>query len=753
MGCGSSSKEVSVPGLSPVRHASEERKRHVLTQGTPSVTRAIADAVVIKDGDLFLLVEPDGRVPGTSGHGLGLYFQDCRYLRTYEVTLAGVRPVPLGSSSAPGHTARFELTNPELGLPDGSTVPQEVLGIRWEHQVVGPERLLSDRFTVQNWSAQPVRLPVEFRFDAGFEDVFEVRGLVERQDERTVPSEWKDGDLRFSRVGRDQRKRSLVVSFDGASEPSGDSTAALVLELRPREIRNFSVKLTVSESPRSQNGGRNLPRGLRSPRSRVQRYTRIQTDNPALNAIIQRSFSDLRLLTSDLDGQEFFAAGLPWFGTLFGRDSIVSALQVLPFNQHIAEPTLRLLARFQGERVDEWRDEQPGKILHELRVGELAASGAIPHTPYYGTVDATPLFLLLLSEHARWSGDLGLFQELEPNVRRALDWIDHYGDIDGDGYVEYQSSSEHGLINQGWKDSGDAILDADGKLAEPPIALAEVQGYVYQAKLAIAELYARDGQRDQARRLRIEANRLGAAFNRDFWVQPGGYFALALEAGNRRLEVMSSNAGQVLWSGIADAEHAAEVAAQLFSDEMFSGWGVRTLSRSSRGYNPIGYHLGTVWPHDNSIIAAGLRRYRHDHEASRIFEGIVQAAMQFEHKRLPELFTGFSREDYDEPVRYPVACHPQAWAAGSVPFLLHTSLGLQADAAHRRLKVVRPMLPPGSDRVELRELEVGRDKVSLRFIRQPDGGCAVEPQGRSEIEVIVVPEGNEEETEGVTPDG
>jgi glycogen debranching enzyme len=337
-------------------------------------------------------------------------------------------------------------------------------------------------------------------------------------------------------------------------------------------------------------------------------------------------------------------------------------------------------------------------------------------------VDATPLFLIVLAQYVAWTGDLALFGELSDHVHRALDWIDHYGDSDGDGYVEYRSTSQHGLVNQGWKDSGDAIIDEEGRIATPPIAMVEVQAYVYAAKLGIASLFARRGDHATAERLQREADALRDRFERDFWVESLGCYALALEARKQPLRVVSSNAGQALWCGIASPAHAARVAEHMMADDMFSGWGVRTLSQQCQGYNPIGYHLGTVWPHDNALIGAGLKRYGYAAEAGRIFDGILAAASEFDHNRLPELWTGFSRASYGTPIRYPIACHPQAWAAGSLPFLLRHLLGVEPEALDGRLHIRQPTLPRGLDWLEVHGVRVGTASVDLRLDRQASGG-------------------------------
>ncbi|MGH7258959.1 MAG: amylo-alpha-1,6-glucosidase, partial [Nitrospiraceae bacterium] len=514
------------------------------------------------------------------------------------------------------------------------------------------------------------------------------------------------------------------------------TTATFAMTLQPGKSWELGVSLTLAES---QKPGRPQPctpveRHLEAVKHALDessdewlsREAVIESDSLLLNRVVRRSLLDLHVLESSLKGDRFFAAGVPWFVTLFGRDSLITALQTLAYDPDIARDTLQLLARYQGQRVDHWRDEEPGKILHELRVGELARLHEIPHTPYYGTIDATPLFLVLVSRHADWTGDLELFKELRPNIEQALEWIDQYGDGDGDGYLEYDSTTKHGLINQGWKDSGDAIVTAEGTLAQPPISLVEVQGYVYMAKHSIAELYDRTGEKERAADLRRQADELRRQFNRDFWLEDKGFFALALEADDRPCAVISSNPGQALWTGIVDTDKAGKVVDRLLEPDLYNGWGIRTLSHHERRYNPIGYHLGTVWPHDNALIAAGCRRYGFGAAAKRIFLGLLEAAMGFDHYRLPEVFAGFPREEYGVPVHYPVACHPQAWAAGSIPYLLETMLGLQPHAFEQRLDIVNPDLPPLISWLEMRRLKVGQSVVDLRFERKADGRLVAE---------------------------
>ncbi len=736
--------------LSPDQKRS--RKQSLLTHGSPAGAKSIADAVVIKDEDIFFLTCPDGSIPLDGHHGFGLYYHDCRFLSGYEISLNGARPDELVANAGRGFMAVLELTNPDFHGRRRRPIHKQEIGLKCERVVEAGDLVLHDRITVQNFSLEPVEFPVSLTFKAAFEDVFTVRGFLGGKAGTSKAARWRGDVLSFSYKGSDDLTRELNVSFSQPVRRRHSGSVSFDLRLGPKESWGVVVSMEVREVPPKQKRERpqHVNVDLKHIRAEMRRtstqwlgrHTEVHSDNELLNNVIGRSLRDLRMLRSNLNHEHYFAAGLPWFGTLFGRDSIITALEMLAFEPAIAEQTLRLLASYQGEVVDEWRDEEPGKILHELRVGELARSGEIPHTPYYGTVDATPLFLILIAEHAAWTGNLKLFKELRSNVDRALEWIDHYGDHDGDGYIEYRSRSEKGLVNQGWKDSGDAIMNADGRLAEPPIALVEVQGYVYRAKIAIAALLRRAGESSMARELERQAAELRERFNRDFWLPDQRIYALALERDNRAAAVVSSNPGHALWSGIADEAKARHTAERLMHEDMFSGWGIRTLAASERAYNPLGYHLGTVWPHDNSIIATGLRRYGFDEEASRVFSGILQAAMDFTSYRLPEVFAGFSRKDYGIPVRYPIACHPQAWAAGSVPYMLHTALGLVPEAFERRLRVVRPVLPDSIAMLELRRLRVGDAHCDLRFARGHDRKLSIEVLSTDgDLDVIVDTEG------------
>ena len=731
--------------------ASEARKQRVLTQHAAAIVAGIADAVVIKDDNVFFVCEPNGLVPLAAGHGLGLYYHDCRYLSGYEISIAGHTLQPLAATAHAGYAAVLELTNPEIDMGDGRSVRMETVGVTWRRLVDGDSLGLHDELTLRNYGDTDVDLEIDLRFRAGFEDVFAIRSLLREQPGRHHHPEWNENRLRFRYDGADGVIRTLDVAISPQPVGMDRSGARCRVQLAPGQTHDLEVQLSIAErdadrvdhaaaAPRISVDVSRLRREAEADQQRwMEKTPSCRSDSLVLNRLMERSFLDIRLLRSSLGDEEYTAAGLPWFGTLFGRDSLIAALQVLAYEPELAEETLRLLARRQGRRVDAWRDEQPGKILHELRIGELAKTGEIPHTPYYGTVDATPLFLVLLAQHAAWTGQLRLFAELREPVELALEWLTSHGDADGDGYVEYESSIGRGLVNQGWKDSGDAIVTAEGRLADPPIALIEVQAYAYMARVCIADVYHRAGDVERAERLRKEAEELRRRVDRDFWMDGNGIYEMALQAGNRGTAVVASNAGHALWAGIAVPEKARRTMERLMAKDMFSGWGIRTLSENERRYNPIGYHLGTVWPHENAMIAAGFRRYGFDEAAGTIFTGLVEAATTFEHYRLPELLSGFPREEYGVPVRYPVACHPQAWAAGAIPHLLTGLLGLAPEAFERRLRVVRPVMPSFADFVELSGLRVGEGRVDLRFERTDDAVSVEVLHVEGDVEVVVEP--------------
>lgn len=730
------------------------KKERLLTQPTPARVSGIADAVVIKESAIAFLCRPDGCVSGAGPHGLGLYYRDCRFLSRYELRVAGEFPEALAASGAEGFRSAFQLTNPELAQ-DGVTLGRQEIGIRWRHVIDIGDCALRDEIVIQNYHTREHVVPLALTFDADFADIFNIRGLVADHPGKRLAPRWEQDELVFTYEGSDGCTRQLIVGFSRTPDSRSATEARFDLRLAPQESQRLLVSLALLTFTTGASPARVVGSGLsaaeaakdafqRSMTEWLEGFPELESSSRRLGFVMDRSLRDLRALRMAFGGRGFYAAGVPWFMTLFGRDSLLSALQTLAYRPHVAAETIRLLAELQGRENNAWRDEQPGKILHELRVGELAQTGRVPHTPYYGTVDATPLFLIVLAEYCHWTGSLALFHEVRESVDAAMAWMDAQASAGGSGYIAYASerSGNGGLINQGWKDSGDAIVNGGGEVADPPIALVELQGYAYAARLAIANLLDRHGETDAAMTLRREASRLYERFNRDFWLEDLGFYALALCGPERApAAVISSNAGHALWSGVVPPERAERVADRLMAEDMYSGWGIRTLSSRERAYNPVGYHLGTVWPHDNALIVAGFKRYGFDDLACRVFEGLVDAASYFAHHRLPETFAGFARSAFEVPVRYPVACHPQAWAAGSVPFMLQILLGLQPDGFGRRLRIVRPRLPGLMHQLRLRGLSVGEAEADLHFVRRGDRLSVTVERIEGELEVDVEDDG------------
>lgn len=687
--------------------------------------RDIRDAIVIKEGDLFLLTDLVGNVPPGNRDGFGLYHKDTRFLSGYELVIEGLRPTILLSTGRSHFLEAQVLTNPNFETPEGQTVHENTIQIRRYHMLRPWE--LDASLTFENFNVFPLKLDIAFLFEADFADIFEVRGLVkaERHDRRHAV-DYRDREMRFSYEGQDNVGRSTVVRFDPAPETISTGNARYQLELPARGSQRISITVQLRSTSnlggnQSGNGRgadtRSAKVGLAGYKDWLGQHVALETSNTLFNETIRQYRHDLRVLMSGEDDIPFAAAGIPWYATLFGRDSLITAIQDLWMSSWLAKQTLRLLARSQGTRDDPWRDEEPGKIMHEVRRGELANRGLVPFSPYYGTVDATPLWVMLLGEYYRSSGDLELVQELRPNMDAALEWCDRYGDADGDGFIEYRSRSASGLVNQGWKDSWDGVVHADGSLLSPPIALVEVQAYVYAAKQCAARLYHVLGDLKEADQRECEAERLKDKFNEVFWLPSMGYYCMALDQDKRPAAVVGSNPGHALWCGIVPPDRAAQVATRLMSEDMYSGWGIRSLSTQEARYNPAGYHLGTVWPHDNALIALGLKRYGQEAHVVELMTGMYEAAQHFPSFRMPELFCGLARSAFGVPVRYPVACSPQAWAAVSWSAFLQASLGIQLDAPARELRIVRPKLPHWLKWIRVSRIVVGNAQVDLYYQR------------------------------------
>jgi len=748
----------------------------------PPVLRAtdLTGVHVLKHDNLFMLSDAYGDIH-LDGRGLGLYHGDTRMLSTYELRLNGIRPVVLRAGPAASFRGTIQLTNPDFVQAQAAATDGSEIVLRRQSLGVVRERVIGGGFgecvSVQNYTTAPERARLTLRLDADYADIFELRGLVRPQRGDRLPTEGDGSQIQFGYRGVDgEIRRTFVrVSLPMTLIDSGDrapATGPVTLELDstlspgervtlnvdvwtevPRTtseatetesveavtVEDAAMDEAVARDPEAQRPHVSADEPEAMHRAWRNSSASVETSDVLVERALNRASADLRLLLNSGpgDGERYVAAGVPWFSCLFGRDSLITSLQLLSVRPQVARSTLMILARLQATEVDDWRDAQPGKILHELREGELARAGEIPHAPYYGTVDATPLWLMLLDEYERWTGDLELVDRLWPNALAALRWMDEYGDVDGDGLIEYQRHSTRGLLNQGWKDSGDAIRNRDGSLGPAPIALVEVQGYAYAARRGLARLARLRGDQQLSATQDETAERLRTRFEEAFWMDDVQTYALALDGDKRQVDGIASNAGHALWTGIASVERAASVARVLTGPDMWSGWGIRTLSSQTIGYNPIGYHLGTIWPHDNGICAAGFARYGLVEEARLVAGALLEATNHFREARLPELFCGFDRERSPLPVPYPVACSPQAWAAGSLFHLVSATLGMQPNAREHRLELLRPSLPASLPELHLRNLRVGDALVDLGF-SGAEGSISVEVLRRTgDLDVVV----------------
>ena len=658
------------------------------------------DMVRILDGNTFVVSDSRGDIEASPTDPTGLFAYDTRFLSSWVLTVDGNRLTALSTDDLQYYESRFFL------VPGTGTVYVDAKLSVIRQRVVGEG--FRERLTILNHDDKPVDLNVRISAASDFADLFEVKDALEKKGKYYTRAE---SDRLLLGYERQTFHRETEIT---TSEPARITEHGLTFAVHVEPHAEWSTDLRVTPAVLWPDGRRTVlsSRSGRKPEAMdkdlhawLAAAPKLECDRDQLKLTYRRSLVDLAALRfSPLIAARHSlpAAGLPWFMTMFGRDSIFTSLQALPFVPDLAATTLKVLGRWQGTRVDDFRDEDPGRILHEMRYGELSAFEERPHTPYYGTADATPLYVVLLDEYERWTGDRTLVRALELEARLALEWIDRYADLMGNGYISYRRRNEKtGMENQCWKDSWDSISYHDGRLPGFPRATAELQGYAYDAKLRGARL-ARLAWNDPAYADRLEAQAadLKRRFNHDFWVEDGKYYALALDADGAQVDALASNIGHLLWSGIVDKSRAKALAAHLVGPRLFSGWGVRTLAEGEGRYNPIGYHVGTVWPFDNSFVAWGLRRYGFKEEAARVAAGILDAA-EFFQGRLPEAFGGYHRSVTRYPVQYPTACSPQAWSTGAPLLLLRTMLGLEPLGEHL---VVDPALPAGIGRLELLDI-------------------------------------------------
>jgi glycogen debranching enzyme len=693
--------------------------------------------LTINKGSTFMVTDYGGEIDPLAAQGV--FADDTRFVSGYRLRIDGQPWVRVSSQTISYDTALLYLTNREIRRRDlqaahltGATpgqIPAGTLALTLRRTV---DEGIREDFELCNYGQESARLLLELELASDFADLFEVKTGDWRVRESIVTEWFPDAARLVTSYQHVDFHRRLAYQVDG-SEPApsfANGRLRFAVHLGPGARWQFQGRMLLEHDGKVRRPGRKRAPSRGPGDSEAARHERwlnactaLSTPAADLQQTYQQSVQDmgaLRLFERDLGPDVWVpSAGVPWFVTLFGRDSLIATLQNLIVYAPFAEGTLHTLAAYQADRRDDWRDAQPGKIVHEVRHGELAHFNLVPHTRYYGTWDATPLFLIALAEAWRWLGDRKLIEDLRETAVRCLEWIDRDGDLDGDGFQEYQTYSPKGYENMGWKDAGDAVLYPDGSQVRQPKALCELQGYVYAAKVGMAELFRALGEHDRADALTEQATALKRRFNEAFWMEDQGFIAFGLDPEKRQIETIASNPGHCLWSGIVDDDKAGRVVERLLRSDMWSGWGIRTLSANNPAYNPLSYQRGSVWPHDNAIIAAGMKRYGYHEQANRVARGILDAAARFEGYRLPEVFAGLAREDHAFPVQYLEANIPQAWAAGSVFQLIQAMLGLDADVPNGRLWV-NPRLPDWVPSLELTGLKIGRTELHLRFWRDED---------------------------------
>lgn len=747
--------------------------------------------LTIKDNDLFLVTDTLGNISGCLGDdtnsSMGLFCCDTRFLSRLELQINGRSPVLLSSTADKGFALSVLCTNPSMdggarleggdklepdteaeGNPiegkaffDFAPLRADTIGINRELVLNGA---LFEEITVSNYSTSPIQFQISLSFNADFVDLFVVRGYSRKHQGKLLHALPKPQDSNCNEQNQDhaehqhgQLHKDLTLAYQGLDGALMQSqieflhrqpdelkgyTAVWEIELNTHETQKLGYRLQMLRD-NCNSSNVSAPTTLLQAKAAEsseqeewrQQVTQIRSDKNTFNRVIERAEQDVYLLRQSFGKGKVLSAGVPWFSTLFGRDSIIAASQTLMLDPTIACETLKVLAQYQGKREDEWRDEEPGKILHELRLGEMARCQEIPHTPYYGTVDATPLWLMLYAEYYAWTHDTETLEFLWYNALAAMDWIDRHSKETG--YLSYERQSKRGLANQGWKDSGDCIVNSKGQLATGAIALCEVQAYVYAAKLRLSEIARMKKRLDLSDRWQEEAKDLKRRFNQDFWIEEQDFCALALDGDGKPVDSISSNPGHCLNLGILSPEKAYSVAERLRAPDMFNGWGIRTLSSLSPAYNPMGYHVGSVWPHDNSMIALGLRSLGLIDQALELSQGLFDMTLQQPYQRPPELFCGYERTPDNTPVKYPVACSPQAWATGSIFQLLQMMVNLVPDARNNCLRIIDPALPPTINRLSLHNLRIGPTLLDLEFERSGSTTACRVAKKRGNLRVVI----------------
>ncbi len=714
----------------------------VLGQYYIRANASIADAGtrVLKHGDTFAIFDRHGDVRPLGFESQGVFHEGTRFIARWKLTLNGTSPLLLSSNVKEDNDFLVvDLTNPILHLSEGRDIPHGSIHLvrtsfLWEGKFF-------ERIEISSFAAQPVALTLELGFHADYVDVFEVRGITRKQRGQIISPVTSLEEIMLAYEGLDSKVRRTRIRFSIPAEEINGERAVFRMNLNPQETKwlDSRAECLMGPEPMVQNS---FDGAFGKVHTAYENYrnqiTRIETSNQQFNDWIHQSRADLHLLLSGNAEGPYPYAGIPWFSCVFGRDGIVTALETLWIQPEIARAVLSHLASRQAMTTNPAKDAEPGKILHEERKGEMARLGEVPFECYYGSIDSTPLWIILAGCYYERTGDRDLIAGLWPHIERALAWIDNHGDCDGDGFIEYRQRARGGLANQGWKDSDDAVFHADGALPEAPIALCEVQGYVYEAKLKAAHLAEVLDHHEAAEQLRQSAQSLKSRFHEAFWCENIQSYAIALDGNKKPCGIRSSNAGQCLFTGIAQPDAAARIQLGLLEADFFSGWGIRTLPNNEVRYNPMSYHNGSIWPHDNALIACGFARYGFKDAALRILSALFDASLFMDLNRLPELYCGFQRRRGEGPTLYPVACNPQAWAAASVFFVLQACLGLRIEAPAKRIYFDNPRLPESIGQLEIIGLKIDSSTVDISFIRYEDDVAVNVHRRTGKLEVIVI---------------
>lgn len=701
---------------------------------------------IIKHGPVVLATQENGTIDPSSASTQGLFFADTRYLSRLEVRLNDLPAVFLGSSEEILFEASYLLTNPDL-----SDIPARAVGILWHNKIADGSVQMEMR--IVNWSLQKASFDLSIHVDSDFYDSFETRGVVRFKRGETFPTKADDHCVQFRYLGLDRVTRITEIHSQTPITRWADQSMHFTVDLGGNEQTVVALTITPrEEAPADVDLGAEPPvESVTAPPWFADAAT-VTTDNTRVQTILHRSIDDLQVLLTEYLGYFVPDAGLPRFAVPFGRDSIITSLQTLVWNPHMARSVLYFLSKTQGKEENPWNYEQPGKIMHEMHTGELARLKEIPFGLFYGSVDSTPLFLVLAAEYIRWTGDVACYRDLKSHIEAAWTWISQYGDIDGSGYLQYQAHTPPkmrsaaltvGLYNQGWKDSANAVVYSSGEIAtKQPISLAEVQGDLYRALTLWAEVYAGlpgpDRDEGRAARLRKRAANLKRRFNDEFWMPEKSYYAMALDGDHRQVDSITSNPAECLWSRLIASEHAAAVAEMVMSPAMFSSWGVRTMASTEKAYNPFSYHNGSVWPFENAIIFSGLKKYGRLQEAATLLDAMLDASLYFEYRRWPEVYCGVSRARAGVLARQPDACRPQAWSSGAIFLMLQTLLGIAPEAFSRRINIT-PALPASITDLQVDNIAILGSRVGIRLVRQGSDVLLDIRHNPDDLDIVVHP--------------